>query len=176
MMFKKEYLYVAMIVILTSSLAVFIASKRPEVTMEYPKERITFQARDFTVNTINGQLMVGKSHWDEAVDLFPKGKRLGMSTLYQPENLEVYLTFSEDEDILIAAHLESPDISTYRGIKVGDAASKVKETYGNNYVLIYGEDYKAGNYDLLYGKNDGNTVIFQVRNEVVHKIVLQHRV
>lgn len=175
-MFKKEYLCVAFIAVFAVSLAVYIGSRSPEVTIEYPKERITFQAQDFSVDMVNGQFTVGETSWDEAMKLFPEGKKLGLSTLYRPDNMGLYLTFSEDENILIAAHIESADVSTHRGIKVGDTAAQVINAYGNNYLLIYGDDYKAGNYDLLYGKNDGNTVIFQIRNEIVHKIVLQHRI
>ncbi len=173
-MFKKEYLYLGLIVFLVIALAVVIVSRSPRIDTVYPEERLELQKEDFVVNIDNAPLTVGFSSWDEAMNLFPDSERLGGSTIYRPENLPIYLTFSEDENILVAVHISGDQATTSRGIAVGDSPGKAVEQYGKNYVRFSIKDSGNNDYDMLYGKSDGNTVIFQVRNDSIAKIVVQH--
>ncbi len=173
-MFKKEYLYVSLAIILVISIAVLVASRSPEIDIVYPEERLVLQPEDFVVNTDNHQLTVGQTNWDEAIKIFPDIKRLGGSTVYHPEAFPMYLTFSEDENILIAVHIFGDSAATSRDITVGDSPEKAVQQYGKNYVRFSVEDSGNEDYDMLYGENNGNTVIFQVRNDKITKIIIQH--
>ena len=173
-MFKKEYLYVSLLIILVIAIAVFIGSRSPEIDTVYPEQRLKLEPQDFAINTEQGQLIVGLSSWEEALSIFPQGEKLGSSTIYHPENVPVYLTFSEDENILIAVHIFGEGISTGRDISLADSPDKVLERYGPNYVRFSIKKSGTQDYDMLYGENDGNTIIFQIRGDRLSKIIVQH--
>jgi len=173
-LYKKEYLYVFLIVTAVCVFAAVVVNRSPDIIMEYPDERVVFQQEDFIINTYNGDFTVGKTSWDDALKVFPDGSQLGLSTIYHPEGLNLYLTFSEDENILIAAHIESPAIFTSRGIEIGDSFEQAVQVYGKNYIHIQRTESEENTFDALYGRNDGNTIIFQVKENAISKIILQH--
>lgn len=174
-MFKKEYLYVSLAIILVISLAVFIVSRSPQIETVYPEERLILPPDDFIICADEEQFIVGQTSWDEAMIIFPAGKMLGKSTVYHPDGLPVYLTFSEDENILIGVHIFGPGLATSRGVAVGDSPDQAVQQYGENYVRFSQKNSSNQDYDMLYGEND-NTVIFQIRNEIIDKIVIQHTI
>ncbi|NLO22680.1 MAG: hypothetical protein GX119_11920 [Syntrophomonadaceae bacterium] len=174
-MFKKEYLYVSLLITLVIAVAVFIGSRSPEIDTVYPEERLQLQAQDFAISTDNGQLIAGITSWEEALTIFPQGEKLGGSTIYHPENVPVYLTFSEDENILIAVHIFGEGVSTGRDISLADSPSQVVERYGPNFIRFSIKNTGNQDYDMLYGQKDGNTVIFQVRHDRLSKIIVQHQ-
>ncbi len=173
-MFKKEYLYVSLVIIVVISIAVLVGSRSPKVDTVYPEERLVLQMEDFVVKTDNHKLTVGQTNYDQAIKIFPDIKKLGGSTVYHPEAFPMYLTFSEDENILIAVHIFGEEAATSRGISVGDSPDKAVQQYGKNYVRFSLKDPGNEDYDMLYGENNGNTVIFQVRNNSITKIIIQH--
>jgi len=171
---KKEYLYVSLVIILVIALAVLVGSRSPRIDTVYPETRLHLLAEDFAVATDKGQIVVGETNWEETRTIFPAGERLGGSTVYHPDNLPVYLTFSEDEDILTAVHIYGEGAATHRGIDLTDSPARVVEQYGPNYVRFSIKNSDLADYDMLYGENDGNTVIFQVRGHSLSKIIIQH--
>ncbi len=173
-MFKKEYMYVSLLIIMVISIAVFVGGQSSTIEIEYPEERLVLQPSDFVINTDKDHLTVGQTDWEEAMNVFPDGKKLGGSMVYHPDGLPVYLTFSEDESILIAVHVFGTGLATSRGITVGDSPDKAIQQYGPNYVRFSEKDSDNKDYDMLYGQNDGNTVIFQIRDAKISKIIVQH--
>ncbi len=173
-LFKREYIYVSLIIIMVISIAVFMGGRSSTIDIEYPQERLVLESEDFVIDTDKGQFTVGQTDWDEAMAIFPDGKKLGGSTVYHPDGLPVYLTFSEDENILIAVHIFGSGFATSRGITVGNSPEKAVQQYGKNYVRFSERNSSNKDYDMLYGENDGNTVIFQIRNDSIAKIIVQH--
>lgn len=53
-MFKKEYLYVSLLIILVIAIAVFIGSRSPEIDTVYPEQRLKLEPQDFAINTEQG--------------------------------------------------------------------------------------------------------------------------
>jgi len=174
--FKKEYIYVSLIIIMVISIAVFVGGQSSTIEIDYPEERLVLESEDFVINTAKEQFTVGQTDWDEAMNIFPDGKKLGGSMVYHPDELPVYLTFSEDENILIAVHIFGTGAATSRGITVGDSPEKAVQQYGKNFVRFSEKDSDNKDYDMLYGENDGNTVIFQIRNAEISKIIVQHTI
>ncbi len=174
-MFKKEYVYVSLIIILVIAITGFIASQSPEIDTVYPEQRLQLQPQDLAINTGNGQLIVGSTTWEEASTIFPQGEHLGRSTIYHPENVPIYLTFAEDEDILIAVHIFGEGLSTGRNISLSESPRQVVEQYGPNFVRISIKNTGTQDYDMLYGEKDDETIIFQVRQDRLSKIIVQHQ-
>lgn len=57
---------------------------------------------------------------------------------------------------------------------MADSPDKVLERYGPNYVRFSIKNSGTQDYDMLYGENDGNTIIFQIRGDRLSKIIVQH--
>ncbi|MDD2620292.1 MAG: hypothetical protein PHC92_06455 [Syntrophomonadaceae bacterium] len=167
---KKEYALVLFFVVVISTTAFFISKDRAQLETIVPQEQLVLEETDFRVNSGNSILLVGTSTRDEAIKVFPQGKTLGMSTIYKPDNIDCLLTFDEDEKFLQKLHLNSQEIQTYRGIKVGDPFTLVVEKYGPNYSSV-GHPGKSSDFDAVYGV--GNNIIFQVREDKVKTIILQ---
>jgi hypothetical protein len=45
-LFKKEYLYVSLLIILVIAIAVFIGSRSPEIDTVYPEQRLKLEPQD----------------------------------------------------------------------------------------------------------------------------------
>lgn len=173
MKIKNQYLIIIAIVIAVYAFGFYIASNQEPLDIVYPTEDTILENNDFLVEFANGKLAIGSSSWEEVVQVFPEGKMLGMSTIYSPANIDALLTFTEDENILCILHISDPSITTSRNVKTGDTFSKVVEEYGPNYASVS----KAGNkvdFDAVYGTDNGGSIVFQVRNNVVNRIVLQN--
>ncbi|NLB88423.1 MAG: hypothetical protein GX790_04235 [Syntrophomonadaceae bacterium] len=174
MKMKKEYLIILITVVLVYAFGFYIANNQDPLDIVYPNEDAILDSNDFLVEFANGKLAIGSSSWEEVVQVFPEGKMLGMSTIYSPANIDALLTFTEDENILCRLHITDPSIATSRNIKTGDSFSKVVETYGPNYASVS----KRGNKDdfdaVYYCKENDNSIVFQIRNNVVERIVLQN--
>ena len=95
-----------------------------------------------------------------------------MSTIYRPDNLDCLLTFTEEENILHKAHINDPGLCTSRGIKLGDSMTRVVDTYGKNYASVF-ESGNQKDIDMVYGYDNNNSIVFQIRNNKVNKIILQ---
>mgnify|MGYP007128627125 CR=1 FL=1 len=174
-MLRKERIYVLVLVVIVFAVGFYIASLHPQVEIICPPQDTILSEQDYQVKTANGVIIMGKSTWDDVQRIFPQGKNLGMSTIYRPENPDCLLTFSEDENILIKLHIDSPELPSPRGIRVGDAYTAVEEQYGKNYTLIR----NTGNnddFDMVYGKNRGNSVTFKIDYQKVDRIIIQREV
>ncbi|MDD3267700.1 MAG: hypothetical protein PHX14_00130 [Syntrophomonadaceae bacterium] len=167
---KKEYGLVIFFVLFIASAAFFIAKDHAQLQTVVSKEQLLLGDEDFIVKVGPNDLFIGSSTREEVLKMLPRGKTLGMSTIYKPESPDCLLTFNEDEEILQKIHIYNQDIQTKRGAKVGDAFTLVTEKYGPNYSSV-GYPGKAKDFDAVYGA--GNNIIFQVRDDKVKTIILQ---
>ncbi|HZK43568.1 MAG TPA: hypothetical protein VFC73_04700 [Syntrophomonadaceae bacterium] len=169
---RNQYLIVIAIIVLVYSFGFYIAKNQEPLEVTYPNEDAILDNEDFMINFPDGKLAVGLSDWFEVENVLPEGKMLGMSTVYSPKDIDCLLSFTKKENILYKLHLENTDIITNRNIKTGDPFSKVIDAYGPNYSSVSKKGNK-NNFDATYGADNNNNIVFQVRNNVVNKIILQ---
>lgn len=168
---QKQYALLLSLVAVVVAFALWTASRAPELQIEIPQGVNVIQAADMRVTTDQGTVMVGESTSQEVAALFPAGKTLGMSTVYYDQSRGCTFTFTK-LDKLKVMHIENPALMTARGIKVGDPFDPaVTDAYGPNYGYAK-KPGASGDIDAAYGDNDGG-VIFQVRDNIVTKIILQ---
>lgn len=172
-MFTRERIILSVVIAVVLGLAVYIWSQAPRLEIEYPETAAILTPEDYAIQSDSGDIVVGESRFDQVVQIYPDGKTLGLSTIYQPASLKMNLTFSEDENILIYAHIEGPHIVTARGIQVGDSYEQVFNAYGENYTRIQNTN-QTTDYDLVYGSEDKHNLVFQVRNNTVVKIIIHN--
>jgi hypothetical protein len=169
---KKEYLMVLVLLFIIVVAGLIMSSRHTQLEYKYPKQQTVLNNSDYTVNTGHGLLEVGKASFAEVTDLYPKGRTLGMSTVYSSKN-GCYFTFSKKENILIIAHISTNQASTFRHITVNDPFTLLVKAYGKNYARV-NQKGNAADFDAVYGQ--GNTIIFQVRHNLVKKIIIQREV
>jgi len=167
---KKEFFGVLLIVLLAVVVGLWLISDRPVVEIIKAEKEMFLDKEDFYVSTDNGTIKVGESSWEDIKKLFPGGKMLGMSTIYQSKDGDCLFTFSEDENLLVIMHIESGDYATARGIKIGDSFARISEKYGPDCARVIMPN-KAEDFDLVYGGEDN--IVFQIRDNVVKRIVLE---
>jgi len=172
---KKGTVCVIAIVLIVFAFGFYVSGRHPRVEIICPERDTLLSEEDYKVNTGNGILTLGRSTWDEAVRIYPRGKSLGMSTIFRPDNPDCLLTFSEDENILIKLHIDGPELPSPRGAAAGDDYKLVEAQYGKDYTLIKNTD--GSNYfDMVYGKNRENSVTFKIRHNKVDRIIIQREV
>lgn len=172
-MFKRQRILLLLVVAAVFGLAVYIWSQAPRVEIEYSDLPATLTPEDYSIQSDNGVIIVGESSFDQVMQIYPDGKTLGMSTIYQPSSLNMNLTFSKDDNLLIYAHIEGSHIFTRRGIQVGDTPEAVLETYGQHYTRIRNAN-QPEDFDLVYGSEDKHNLVFQIRDRQVAKIVIHN--
>lgn len=142
-----------------------------EVKVVYPPGKPVLNGSDFTVRVGSGQLSIGKTSLAEAKKLLPQGKDLGMSTVYASSSPDCILTFNKDQTMLKKLHLQSSELSTARGIRVGDTFTKVTAVYGSNYIYS-GKTLNADDFSAIYQLDDSHGIVFQIVDQRVETIVL----
>jgi hypothetical protein len=168
---QRQYVILLMLVALVVVFGLWTASQAPELQVRIPSGGNDIQASDMQIRTASGLVVVGESDSQQVAALFPDGKALGMSTVYFDRSQGCTFTFTK-MDKLKVMHIENPGLATWRGIKVGDTLDPaVIAAYGPNYGYAKKPDSHQA-IDVAYGDNDGG-VIFQVRDNVVTKIILQ---
>lgn len=168
---KKEYALIIFLVVLIAGTAYYISQDQVRLQTVIAKNQVVLDEQDFLVKFGQNNLSIGTSTRNEVLKVFPRGKTLGMTTIYKPENSDCLLTFNKDEEILQKIHINNQDIPTYRGVKVGDPFTLVTEKYGPDYSSV-GYTNKPKDFDAVYGT--GNNIVFQIRNGKVEAIILQY--
>lgn len=168
---KREGLIVLVVVAMVSLGAFCISKNAPNVKTVYPSAKPILHNSDYIVQVDGGKLSIGQTSLADAKRLLPKGKDLGMSTVYKSSSPECILTFNKDQTVLKKLHLLSPELATARGISVGDPFSKVVGAYGKNYTYT-GKALHAADFSAIYQQDENRGIIFQIENNKVYKIVL----
>lgn len=167
---KKETIIVIAIFIGVISLFLLFTSQHAVVETKHPQHELILKQDDFNISSPEGIIKVGLSNWEFISRIFPNGKTLGMSTIYEPENSGYIFTFTKKSNILSVVHISTVEASTFRNISVGDSYKKVVDAYGKNYTQVSLKDQK-NNFDMVYGNK--NVLIFQIRDNMVKQIILQ---
>jgi len=170
--FKKPIFIIIIAIATVAGIELWLQDSLSELKVVYPEQPAILDNNDFSLDTGQGLLSLGVSSWDDVQQIWPQGKNLGMSTIYKPANTDLLITFTKEENILTKVHLNDDQFSTFRGIKVGDDFSLVKKAYGDNYAFIE-DPGNSDNFDAVYGEDNDNSIVFQVRNNTVSKIVIQ---
>ncbi|MGE5391070.1 MAG: hypothetical protein ACM3PE_08390 [Deltaproteobacteria bacterium] len=168
---KKEGLIVLIIVALVSMGGYYVSKNAVKVKTIYPPGKPLLNDSDFIIDIAGGSLVIGETDLTEAKKLLPEGKDLGMSTVYRSNSPQCILTFNKKQTQLKQLHLLSDELTTSRGIKVGDPFSKVVAAYGKNYIYT-GKAINAADYEAVYQRDDHHSIIFKVRSNKVYTIVL----
>lgn len=172
---KKEYFIVIGLVILAIILAVNVSSRHLRIEITYPEHDTILSEEDYLIDTGNGILKVGQSSWEEVQQIYPQGKTLGMSTIYQSEDKQCLLTFTKKENVLTMVHIDGNKLATSRGIKKGYSTAQIENKYGKDYTIVKNLA-NSKDFDMVYGINRENSVTFQIRNDKVERIVIQKEV
>ncbi len=169
--FKKEYIAIVIVVVLAAAILYYWSNRHPiPFVINEPATPLVLDSEDFVLKNSLGSIKVGSSSYEDVVACYPKGKNLGLSTLYRPEGKSLLFEFGKKDNLLIVAHIEEAGLSTYRGIALGDSLDKVETAYGPLYTSVgTGQDE---NVDIVYGK--GNKIVFKIIDHKVSKIVVQH--
>lgn len=168
---RKEYVMVIFLVIIAAIIGLAVRFSQPGIEIVYPEQDTELAVQDFVIKTENGEITIGVSSWEEVVSLFPAGEMLGLSTIYRPAAGDCLFTFTEDENILNKMHIDTDHYITNRGIKVGDSFSAIEKQYGMNYARVISKE-KPDYFEAVYGTE--NNIVFQIQNNHVEKIILQH--
>lgn len=168
---RKEYRAIVFIVILAALIGLYVVSTRSSLNMEYPEHFLVLADSDFTLDYDGHAIQIGETPGEKVMSIFPEGKMLGISTVFSAGTDKVLFTFTEDENIVHKVHIESPNLPTSRGSKVGDSFAAVIDAYGEDYAWV-----NAGNsndFDAVYGIDNKRCIVFQVRDNQVQRIILQ---
>lgn len=172
---RKEYAIIAAILIVTGAIGLAVRFTQPEVVINYPAQDAVLSMDDFTIKKDSGEVIVGVSSWDQVTAVFPHGETLGLSTIYRPPAQDCLLQFTEDENILNMMHISSDNYVTSRGVKVGDSFAAAEANYGPDYAKVTRQD-KLNYFEAVYGSGNKNDIVFQVQDDKVVKIILQHEI
>jgi len=168
---KKEYLIVLCLIAVVSTIGLIVANNQRDLEVSYPSEDTVLQDNDYTISVNGQEVTVGSASWEDTVKVFA-GETLGMSTVYRPDEYNCCLTFSKHANKLIRIHINTNQIATNRGARVGDTFATVEKLYGPNYSKVW-EKGKPQHFDAAYGVDTNHSVVFKVRSNLVETIVIQ---
>ncbi|NLB53673.1 MAG: hypothetical protein GX808_12175 [Syntrophomonadaceae bacterium] len=170
---KKEYITIAVVIIITAVIGLIVRFSQPGIEIVYPEKETVLAAEDFVIETDEGDIIIGDSSWDQVTAIFPDGEMLGLSTIYRPAGSYCLFQFTEDENILTRMHIDTDYFTTSRGVKVGDPVSALEKQYGPDYATVKSKD-RTDYFEMIYGGE--NNIVFQIQNNKVAKIILQHEI
>lgn len=166
---KKESFVVLAIVIPVVLMFALISSSAPEVVVLDPPQLTLLAEQDLVMSIPGGDVKVGSTTRDEVMTIFPNGENLGRSGMFHAAGLDLYITMSRDEEVVIRLDIADPGIATCRGIRANDSFDQVVAEYGPNYTKAY-DTAAPQKFDAYYG--DEQYVLFKVEDNVVKKILI----
>ena len=166
---RKESWLVLCIFVAVCTILGLVASSYADIIKETPSAPTTLAESDFVVSSQAGNIVIGKSTRDDVIKVYPQGHDLGKSNIYRPLDVDCLLSFTKVENILVRIDIGPGELSTARGIKVGDSFSTVVDKYGSNYTRAYDKE-TPGIFDAYYGTD--NYVLFKVEDDRVNKIYI----
>jgi len=166
---KKEYLIIALLVLVVAGIGFISSSRYQHMQTDYPSEASIIGAEDFLLTNTQPNLVIGESSWKEVQKCYPEGKTLGMSTVYRLDQLPVIFTFTKKSNILTKVDILGPGLPTARGVEVGDSYDKLVKTYGSGFIRSYAKN-DPHTFDAIYGSKE--YIVFHVKEQRIEKIVL----
>lgn len=166
---KRESLLVLLIVIPVVLMFLYISSSAPEVVVIDPPQQTELADQDLILSGPGGSVMVGRTTRDELMNIFPDGQNLGRSGMYHPDGLDLYITMSRKEEVVIRIDIADSGLTTARGISTADSFDEVTQKYGTDYTLAY-DAASPQKFDACYGTDQ--YVLFKVEDNLVRKILI----
>lgn len=169
---RREVLIIIIIVAVTACLGLSVAGSRDSLNIHYPDQFAVLDDEDFQLGWRDHTVNIGSTPAETVMEYYPFGYMLGISTIFSLDKDNVLFTFTEEENILQKAHIDNPDIFTYRGIQVSDPFNLVVKQYGEQYAWV--DNGSPDDFDAVYGSDNSRCIVFQVRDGLVKRIVLQN--
>jgi hypothetical protein len=169
---RREIVIIVVIIVVAFCLGLSVAGSRDSLNVHYPDQFAVLDDEDFELAWRNHEIHVGSTPGETVMELYPFGYMLGISTIFSLNEDNILFTFTEEENILHKAHIENPDLPTYRGIRVSDPFDLAVEQYGEQYAWV--DNGNPDDFDAVYGSDNSRCIVFQVRNGVITRIVLQN--
>lgn len=169
---RREIKIIAIIIAIAACIGAVVACTREPLNIHFPEQFAELSDQDFVLVWRDHTLNVGSTPGETVMEYYPDGHMLGLSTIFSLNNDGILFTFTEDENILHRAHIENPALSTSRGVHVGDSFQLVIDRYGNQYAWV--DNGQADCFDAVYGSDNSRCIIFQVREGLVKRIILQN--
>ncbi len=164
---KKESLIVLCIVIPVVIMFAFISLSAPDMVVVKPLQQTILTDQDMVLSASNGDVTVGSTTRDEIMAIFPGGTNLGRSGVYHPNDMDLLVTMTRHEDVVIQVDITDSDIATARGIKPNDSVDKVIAKYGPDYLMVYDTD-NPDKVSYSYGADQ--YVVFNAEGNIVREI------
>ena len=166
---KRESLIVLLIVVPVVLMFAFMSSRAPEVVVIDPPQPTILADQDLVLGLPGGKIKVGSTTRDEVMAVLPSGQDLGRSGMYHPSDMDLYVTMSRNEEVVVRLDITDPEVTTSRGIKPNDSFDQVVAEYGPNYTRAY-DTAAPEKFDAYYGGEQ--YVLFKVEDNVVKKIMI----
>lgn len=166
---KRESLIVLLIVVPVVLMFAFMSSRAPEVVVIDPPQPTILADQDLVLGLPGGKIKVGSTTRDEVMAVLPSGQDLGRSGMYHPAGMDLYVTMSRNEEVVVRLDITDPEVTTSRGIKPNDSFDQVVAEYGPNYTRAY-DTAAPEKFDAYYGGEQ--YVLFKVEDNVVKKIMI----
>lgn len=168
----REYWTVALVVTVAAIIGLTVVSSKTPLNIHYPEKLVALEDADFRLTLGDHTFQVGQTPGETIMNALPQGKMLGLSTIYSVDQSRLLFTFTENENIWHKIHIETPQLITARGSRVGDAFAAVKSRYGESYAWV--DAGSEDDYDAVYGSDNNRCIVFQVRQGLVQRIILQN--
>ena len=169
---RRELKIIAVVIVVVACIGALVAFTQEPLNIHYPDEFAVLTDQDFQLIWRDYTLNNGSTPGETIMEYYPDGYMLGLSTVFSLSKDNILFTFTEDENILHRAHIENPALSTSRGVHVGDSFQLVIDRYGNQYAWV--DNGQADCFDAVYGSDNSRCIIFQVREGLVKRIILQN--
>lgn len=169
---RREMKIIAVIIAAAACIGAIVAVNTEPLNVHYPDQFAVLTDQDFQLIWKDHTLNIGSTPGEAIMEFYPYGYMLGISTIFSLNKDDILFTFTEDENILHKAHIENPALPTARGVHVGDSFQTVIDSYGNQYGWV--DNGQADDFDAVYGDDNSRCIVFQVREGVIKRIVLQN--
>lgn len=170
---RREAIAIIIIIFITAIIGGLVVNSRVQLNYHYPDQFLLLEDGDFKLTWQQHAVQIGSTPGEEVMKQFPQGHMLGISTIFSttPDN-SLLFTFTEKDNIVYKAHIESADLTTSRGVRAGDSFNKAIQLYGESYAWV--DAGQSEDFDAVYGSDNSRCIVFQVRNGLIQRIVLQN--
>jgi len=169
---RREIIVITVIIVVVFCLGLSVAGSRDMLNVHYPDQFAVLDDQDFQLEWRSHLVELGSTPGETVMDHYPHGYMLGLSTIFSLNEDNILFTFTEDENILHRAHIENPDLPTFRGVRVGDSFDTAIAQYGTQYDWV--DNGNTEDFDAVYGDDNRRCIVFQVRQGKIVRIVLQN--
>ncbi len=169
---KRDYYIIVLLLLMVLGGGFLLSNRHQRLETVYPAKMSSLGEEDFLLYNTKPNIQVGQSTGEEVQQVYPRGKTLGMSSVYRPEGLNAIFTFTKKSNVLSKVDIIGSGLSTSRGIAVNDSFDKVVKNYGPGYVRSFVKS-DPDTFDAIYGSK--HYIVFHVNNERVKKIVLDYK-